>query len=439
MAASLGVNQGLLFTGVLFLGCFLAGFAGAVQIPKEAANLQMDLHIITETFVIVVIGGMGSVLGAFLAAILVGQIHAFGVLAFPSLTMVMIFLVMAVVLMFRPMGLLGRLEMPQRLPASAIERPYHPATRPLRALWVCALLLLLILPVFANDYALVIMTEVFILAVFAASLHLLMSVGGMVSFGHAAYFGLGAYAAALLATKLASPMIAAIVVAVLAAALASAIVGWFCTRLSGVYLAMLTLAFAQILWAISVQWVTVTGGDNGMLGVSAPSWIASKNSFYYFALFVSAIAIMAIRRLIFSPFGYTLRAGRDSIQRAEATGIYVAGHQWLAFIASGAFAGLAGGLVAFQRGQVFPNDLSIAVSVDSLVMVLLGGLQALTGPVIGAVGYHVIQTELVRNFENYWRLILGIAIILLVLMFPEGIVGALHRRFGQWFGLRRPA
>jgi len=201
MAASLGINQGLLFTGVLFLGCFLAGFAGAVQIPREAANLQMDLQVIVETFVIVVIGGMGSIFGAFLAAIIVGQVHAFGVVAFPSLTLVLIFLVMAVVLVFRPMGLLGRREKPQRLSPEAMERPYAPAARSVVILWTVALAALLVVPLFATDYALVILTEFCVLAVFAASLHFLMAVGGMVSFGHAAYFGAGAYVAALAAIK----------------------------------------------------------------------------------------------------------------------------------------------------------------------------------------------------------------------------------------------
>lgn len=437
MAASLGVNQALLFTGVLFLGTFLAGFAGAVQIPREPANLQMDLNIITETFVIVVIGGMGSILGAFLAALLIGQIHSFGVLMFPSMTLVLIFLVMAVVLVFRPMGLLGRLAKPQRLPSSAIERPYEAANWQLRTLWIVVLLAAIGMPAVSGDYMLVIMTEVFVLAVFATSLHFLMSIGGMVSFGHAAYFGLGAYAAALLATRLDVPMVAAIVIAVLAAAVFGALFGWFCTRLSGVYLAMLTLAFAQILWSLSVQWVTVTGGDNGILGIQRAGWVTSKTSFYYFALAVSVSAIVSMRRLIFSPFGYTLRAGRDSMPRAGATGINVRGHQWLTFIASGAFAGLAGGLVAFQRGQVFPNDLSVATSVDALVMVLLGGLQTLAGPIVGAAAYHIAQTELVLNFESYWRLILGMAIILLVLAFPQGIVGALRNALGHRIGQGR--
>lgn len=436
MAASLGINQNLLFTSVVFVGCLLAGLAGALQIPKEPANLQMDLNIITETFVVVVIGGMGSVLGAFLAALLIGQTHAFGVLAFPSLTLVMIFLLMAVVLILRPLGFLGRSEKAPREIGMAVE-PLRQAGRGLHLAALVFLLLLLIAPVILNQYAQIILTEIFILALFAASLHLLISIGGMVSFGHAAFFGLGAYAAAWFATRLGTPMFPALGLSILAAAMAGAVIGWFCTRLSGVYFAFLTLAFAQILWSSAVQWVSVSGGDNGILGIRPPEWLNSSLSFYYFALFVSLTALLAMRQLVFAPFGYTLRAGRDSPVRAEATGIDTRRYRLLAFIASGVFAGLAGGLIAFQRGRVFPNDISITTSVDSLVMVLLGGMQTVTGPVVGAAAYHLMRTELIRNFEDYWRLILGITIVLLVVIFPAGIAGSVKQLLGFRLGLER--
>lgn len=438
MAASLGINQNLLFTSVVFLGCLLAGLAGALQVPKDAVNLQMDLNIITETFVVVVIGGLGSVLGAFLAALLIGQTHAFGVLVLPSLTLAMTFLLMAVVLVMWPLGFLGRAQKAPRTPAIAIE-PLREADYRVHIAAGAVVLLLIIAPAVLNEYGQIILTEIFVLAIFAASLHLLMSVGGMVSFGHAAFFGLGAYVAGWFATQLGAPMFAAIALGILAAAIAGAVVGWFCTRLSGVYLAFLTLAFAQILWSIAVQWVNVTGGDNGILGIRAPAWLTTSLSFYYFALFASLAALWAMRRLVFAPFGYTLRAGRDSPVRADATGIDVRRHQWASFVASGMFAGLAGSLIAFQRGRVFPNDISITTSVDSLVMVLLGGIGTISGPVVGAGAYHVLRTELIRNFEEHWRLILGIIIVLLVVTFPSGIVGGLKQLLSSPLRLRRAA
>jgi branched-chain amino acid transport system permease protein len=439
MTASLGINQSLLFTSVVFVGCFLAGFAGALQIPKDTANLQMDLNIITEAFVVVVIGGLGSVLGAFLAALLIGQTHAFGILAFPSGTLVMTFLLMAVVLVVRPFGFLGRAEKPQRIAAIAVEPLRESDDRRRHLLAAALLVILLALPTVVNEYARIIVTEIFILALFAASLHLMMSIGGMISFGHAAYFGLGAYAAAWFTTRLGLAMMPAIVVGIVAAGMAGAVIGWFSTRLFGVYLAMLTLAFAQILWSVAVQWVSLTGGDNGILGVRASEWLLSSMAYYYFALFVCLAALWLLRRLVFAPFGYTLRAGRDSPLRADASGIPVRRQQLTAFIVSGLFAGLAGGLIAFQRGRVFPNDLGIGTSIDSLVMVLLGGVQTLTGPVVGAASYHLLRTELLRHFAEYWRLILGLIVVLLVVLFPTGIVGAAKQLVAARFPSRRTA
>jgi branched-chain amino acid transport system permease protein len=137
-------------------------------------------------------------------------------------------------------------------------------------------------------------------------------------------------------------------------------------------------------------------------------------------------SVMILRRAVFAPFGYALRAARDSASRAEATGIDVRRRQWLAFALAGGFAGLAGALHAFHKGSVFPNVLSIPQSIDALVMVLLGGLDTLSGPVVGAATYHFLQTEIMRSTE-YWRVILGSVILLLVLAFPDGIVGALRK------------
>jgi branched-chain amino acid transport system permease protein len=429
MAGALGVNQRLLFTSVLFLGSFLAGLGGALQIPKEAVNLQMDIHIIAEAFVVVVIGGMGSVAGAFFAALLVGELSAFGVLIFPQLTLVLTFLVMAVVLVIRPYGLLGKPESRPRAGAAAVELPLRSADRRLLALGAATLVALLLLPLLAGEYAQTVGAELLILALFAASLHFIMSIGGMVSFGHAAYFGIGAYACALLVTRVPWPMGASLLVAPLLAAAVAVLFGWFCARLSGVYLAMLTLAFAQIVWSIAFQsaW---TGGDNGILGVWPPSWLSTKAAYYYFVLVVCVVGVLALRRAAFAPFGYALRAGRDSALRAEAIGIDVRLQQWAAFVIGGGFAGLAGGLWAFHKGSVFPTVASIAQSVDALVMVLLGGLQTLSGPVVGAFAYHGLRTEVMRDTE-YWRVIVGAIIILLVVLFPQGIAGFVRARLEQ--------
>jgi len=189
---------------------------------------------------------------------------------------------------------------------------------------------------------------------------------------------------------------------------------------------MLTLAFAQIVWSVAFQWDSVTGGSNGLIGVWPPAWLGGKQAYFHFTLCVIAAALIAIAWLAHTPFGYALRAGRDSRLRAEASGIDVRATQWAAFALAGAFAGLAGGLYAFSKGSISPETLAIPRSVDALVMVLLGGLNALVGPLLGAAAFIGLQDSLARATE-YWRAGLGVAILLLVLVFPLGIGGA-----AQW-------
>ena len=252
----------------------------------------------------------------------------------------------------------------------------------------------------------------------------------MASFGHAAYFGLGAYAAGLLAKHFGAPMLGGLVLAPFAAGLFGLVFGWFCVRLSGVYSAMLTLAFAQITWSVAFQWLELTGGDNGILGVWPPEWARSKLVFYYLALAACLGATLLLRRALYAPFGYALRAQRDSALRAEAIGIDAFRIRWLAFAFAAAAAGIAGAFFAYAKGSVFPTYLAIPRSVDALLMVLLGGVQTVTGPIIGAIAFAGLQEQLVRVTE-YWRLVLGLVIVALVLFFPSGLAGALARRFDR--------
>ena len=423
MVGALGVNQRWLFTSVFFLGSVLAGLAGALQLPRESVNLHMDLAIIAETFVVVVVGGLGSLGGAFLAALLIGELHAFGILVFPRITLVLVFLVMAVVLVLRPHGLLGRPPEPARAAATAAERPVRPAPPALRLLGAAALAAALALPPLLGDYTLSVLTEIAIAILFAASLHFIMGPGGMASFGHAAYFGFGAYAAALLAKWLAAPMAAGLLLAPFAAGLFGLLFGVFCVRLSGVYAAMLTLAFAQLAWSVAFQWVEVTGGDNGILGVWPSPWAADKLTYYYLSLAACLGATLLLRRIVHAPFGYALRAQRDSALRAEAIGIDGFRIRWLAFGLAALMAGVAGGFFAYAKGSVFPTYMSIPRSVDALLMVLLGGVQTLSGPIVGTLAFTGLQEQLVR-VTDLWRLVLGAVIVALVLFFPQGLAGA---------------
>jgi branched-chain amino acid transport system permease protein len=427
MVAALGVNQALLFTGTLFLGAFLAGLGGALQIAKSAANGQMDISILSEAFVVTVIGGMGSIPGAFLASVIIGLLQAFGILIFPKITLILVFLLMAVVLVLRPQGLLGREDAPsQRTPPPegfVLLTPPGPLGYKL-ALGVVGALVLL--PLIADAYTLKVAIEVLVFALAAFSLSLLIGNGGVVSFGHAAYFGLGAYAAGLLVTKAGFSMLPALVAAPVVAAAFAALYGYFIVRLSGIYLAMLTLAFAQITFAIAFQWVELTGGDNGVVGVWPSAWARGRVVYYYLTLVLCLAAIAMLFRIIHAPFGYALRAARDSATRADAIGLDVARLRWAAFTLAGAAAGLAGGLYAFSKGSIDPTLLSIPQSVDFLAMVLTGGIQAVTGALAGAGIFHIIK-DIALPLTPYWRALMGAAIIAIVLLFPHGIAGAVER------------
>ena len=422
MAGALGVNQRLLFTSVFALGAALAGLGGALAIPREPANLEVDLGVVSDAFVVVVLGGLGSIPGAFLAALLIAEVKAFCIgLGYSKLTLVAEFIVMAVVLVLRPWGLLGRpLAEGRALPAEQAAVAYVPH----RAL-LAGLAALVLVPVLADAYTLVLLTDAFVFALFAVSLHFLLGPGGMVSFGHAAYFGLGAYTAALLLLRYQLPMEWALLAAPLAAMAGAAGFGWLCVRLSGIYLAMLTLALAQIVWSVAFQWDAVTGGSNGLVGIWPAPWLASRTAYYYVALTFSAASIACLWRILGSPFGNALRASRDSPLRAEAIGIDVRAQRWTAFILAGTFAGLAGALFTFSKGSISPETLSVPRSVDGLVMVLLGGVQTLTGPVWGAALFTWLEDALAREIA-YWRAAIGAVVLLLVLAFPEGVAGSLR-------------
>ncbi|MES2229054.1 MAG: ABC transporter permease [Pseudomonadota bacterium] len=442
MVGALGVDQAWLFTAVFALGTMLAGLGGALQLPREPANLGLDLATIGDAFVVVVVGGMGSIPGAYVAALLIAEIKAvcigigtvevMGVaFSFSKLTLVVEFLVMAVVLVVRPWGLMGK---PQTVSRSAgpAEAPLRRADAALKIAGGVLLIALLAWPVATanSPYLTVLAIDLLTAALFATSLHFIMGPGGMHSFGHAAYFGLGAYGAALLLRAAHLPMELALLLSPFVAALGALVFGWFCVRLSGVYLAMLTLAFAQIVWSVVFQWDDVTGGSNGLTGVWPAEWLSDKRSYYYLTLALVAGGVLLMRRALFAPFGYAMRAGRDSPLRADAIGIDVKRIQWVAFVIAAVFAGLAGALYAFSKGSISPDTVAVGRSVDGLVMVLLGGLQTLAGPIVGAVTFTWLQDAVARN-TDYWRALLGGIILLLVLVFPQGIAGFVGSLFDR--------
>lgn len=443
MLSALGVNQAWLFTAVFALGCFLAALAAGLELPREPASLTIDLNLIGDVFAVVVIGGMGSIPGAFLAALLISEIKAiciwlgtqtiFGItIEFSQLTLVMQFVLMALVLIYRPWGLLGKPQesMPRALHG---EPPLVPASNSYKIVAVLAIAVLASFPLLEEQwpYLMLIMQDGLMMALFASSLYFIVGPGGMSSFGHAAFFGVGAYTAAILVTQLAWPMWLVILVAPLGGLAAAIVFGWFSVRLSGIYMAMLTLAFAQFVWSIIFQWDGFTGGSNGLIGIWPEGMLSDPRNYYYFTLLVVIAAVLTIRYLLFTPFGYSMRATRDAPMRAQALGVKVKRVQWQAFIVSGFFAGMTGILYVYSKGSISPDELSVARSVDGLVMVLLGGIQSVTGPLVGAVSYVVLH-DWVTLYSDYWKALLGGIILVLVLLLPSGLVGIRH-----WFNVVR--
>ena len=293
------------------------------------------------------------------------------------------------------------------------------------------LIALAALPLALSDFWLFIAIEVLAFALYAISFNLLMGYGGMLSFGHAAFFGVGAYTGALLAKKAGITSVAAFVLVMPAAAAVAAVVavliGFFSVRRSGIYFAMLTFAFQMLLYTVALKATGLTGGDDGMTGLRPPGPLASPSVYYYFALAWVIPSIFALHRLVRSPFGLTLRALRNNALRVQYVGVDVRRHQLITFVVAGAFAGLAGALFAFSSGNVFPGWLNWTASATPIVMAVLGGVQSFLGPALGAAVYVVLEVAISGSTE-YWPLFMGVIILVLVLAMPRGLVGLIDRR-----------
>src|SRR5262245_12692029 len=281
-----------------------------------------------------------------------------------------------------------------------------------------------------SGYHLNLMTWILIFALFAAALDLALGYGGLVSFGHAGFFGLGAYAAALSLKHVSASFWPALALGILAAAALAGLVGFFAIHARGVYLAMLTFAFAQLFYEVAIKWATVTGGSDGIPGGGRPSIafgavtldLADKRHMYWVVLVLVAAGYAAARRIIRSPFGHALVAIRESEARAAAVGIHVDRHKRLALVMSGGLSGLAGVLFAIHQNFVSPELLFWALSGEVVVIALLGGLGTLYGSLVGAV-IAVGFKEVLSTWTDNWLVFLGALYVVCVMFFPQGLVG----------------
>jgi branched-chain amino acid transport system permease protein len=289
--------------------------------------------------------------------------------------------------------------------------------------WVgLAVLALVVYPQLVSRYYIVLSTEVVILALLATSYNLIFGYAGMVSFGHAAFFGLGAYAMAILTKNYGSSMLVGLLAAPVVAAIFAFVIGWFCMRTIRLYFSLLSLAFAQLLWVIVFQWYTFTGGSDGIQGVPRPEFLGSHASYYYFALGTTLLCFILMRFIVNSPFGWSLRAIRENTQRSQFLGINDRFYKLIAFTLAGAFAGVAGGLYCQFQKWADPDLLFWTTSANPVLMSILGGMFSFVGPSVGAVVFVVLR-EVIKVRTDYWPLVLGLVLLTLVLTLPGGIVG----------------
>jgi len=449
MADALGVNMSALFTLVFAFGAVLAGLGGALAGPVRTVFPGVGTEVIIESFVVVVIGGLGNLWGALIGSILIGSLETIGIIVFPEFEMSLIYLLMVAVLVVRPWGLFGRplkvkalSEKNLAMEAQEIS-PVHFSVHPV-ARWA-PLLLLLLVPLFAGRFYQYLLTQIFIASLMAIAFNLLLGTTGLLSFGQAAFFGIGAYTVGPLLTKGGFGTLPALVRARAVSAVVAGIIGFFCVRLSGVHFAMLTLAFGQLIFTVAYKWYGLTGGDNGIQGIPVKPIplgglgsldLGSNQAMYYFVLGIVGLSVALLRRFRSSPFGTTLKAIRENSQRASFLGVNIHLYRWTAFVVAGAFTGLAGGLYSLMKKSISPEIIHWSKSSEPVFMTIIGGIYTFAGPAAGAVVYVILNSYLVAWTEK-WALVLGLVLLTLVLLLPGGVVGFVNEKARQTFGKLR--
>jgi branched-chain amino acid transport system permease protein len=304
--------------------------------------------------------------------------------------------------------------------------------RPRALGFALAVVAVALFPEAAGRYPVKLLQEILIWGILAMSLDLLMGFAGMISFGHAAFFGVGGYVAAVALTSWGPGLGAGLAVPVLAAALAALVIGYFSIRVSGVYFIMLTLAFSQMFYAYTFQssWL---GAEDGIVGVPRPRVLgvdlAHPTAFHLYLLACVVLAALALWRIVRSPFGHVLAGIRENEERMRAVGYAVDRYKLAAFVVAGGIGGAAGALYTQFVGSITPDAFLWTTSGEALLMVIIGGTGTLGGALLGSAAFILLQS-LVSSYTERWMLLLGLTFITFVLFAPGGIVGALRGRIG---------
>ncbi len=291
---------------------------------------------------------------------------------------------------------------------------------------VAIFVILLLAPSFLPRFYVYFLAVIFVTALLAMSLNLCVGHGMLFQFHHGVFYGVGAYTTGLLLSKTSLPWWLAFIAGPLAAALAGLLIGMFCIRLNRLYFGMLQISLGSLIWAIAFRWYDLTGGDDGIHGITIPEFISSTTTSYYFVLVAISICVFLMFLILKSPFGSTLQAIRDNPERCAAVGIHVRRHQLVTIIIATFFGGVAGVLFVVVEGSIFPDLLFWSLSLEVFIMCLLGGWFTFAGPILGAAIIVSLRTFM-GTYTEYWTLILGVILILLIFFLPDGIMGTNYR------------
>jgi branched-chain amino acid transport system permease protein len=431
MAGGLGANVPALFTAIFGAGVALAALGGVAAGPILGLYPGMDAEILIPAFIVIVIGGMGSLRGAFVGSLLIGIADTFGKAYFPSMALFLIYLVMAVVLLVRPQGMFG-IAHSHTSSAPTFTLTAIPS-RHARTIGIIALTAMIVFPFLVPNYPRELVAEIYIFAIFAMSLDLIFGFTGLMSLGHAAFFGLGAYGVAILSAHYGVNAWIGVGAGVFLAALGATLIGFFCVRTSGVPFLMLTLAFSQLIFSIALKWRELTGGTDGLAVFDKPTFFGldlfNSLNVYFMALLTFLLCFYGLRRLLSSQLGHVFIGIRENEQRMLAMGYPTRTYKLLSFVIAGALAGFSGGIYTIFNSFISPEAVYWTASGDILIMVMLGGAGTLIGPVIGA-GLFLLMKNVVSSYSDHWLLIIGLVFICCVMFFPGGIWGALRQV--QW-------
>ncbi|MEA3193199.1 MAG: branched-chain amino acid transport system permease protein [Betaproteobacteria bacterium] len=301
--------------------------------------------------------------------------------------------------------------------------------------WIALLVACAVFPLFGGEYYINLASQIFIFAVFAASINLLLGYGGLPTLGHAAYLGVAAYLSALVALKLGLGHLAAAPAALIGTTLMAAAFGLIALRATGLGFLMLTLALSQVLWGTALRWVSMTDGDNGLRGLARPAPFGinldGAAAFYYFSLVITVIAIAFMARFVASPFGAALKGTRDQARRMSALGHDVWMIRWLTFIYAGFWGGVSGLLFVYYHKYIHPVSLSLANSAEGLLAVIAGGSGTLAGPLVGAAIVMLLKNY-VSGYVERWNMLLGFVFVVIVVFMPEGVVPGVKRLWRRY-------